>query len=187
MESDLKTTTAPAVAGAAAELPRGARRLLLRTTGIITRAMMLVAVVATFISSMALLVFGGVETYHFVETLIFDSASLGRAGGLLLAVEIVDIFLVATVVQVVSLGLYQLYFDQQTQLPAWLRVGTLDDLKIKLVGVTVTVLGVFFLGEAISWTGETAILYLGVAVAAVIGGLTYFYGKVVKLDKDSGA
>jgi uncharacterized membrane protein YqhA len=82
------------------------------------------------------------------------------------------------VVQVVSLGLYQLYFDQDLELPNWLRIRTLDDLKSKLVGVAVTVLAVYFLGRAVTSAGGIDILYLGGASALVIGALTYFLSKI---------
>ena len=80
--------------------------------------------------------------------------------------------------QVVSLGLYQLYFREDLQLPNWLRIDDLDDLKSKLVGVSITVLAVFFLGKAITWDAGIDILYLGGAAALVIAALTYFLSKI---------
>lgn len=94
------------------------------------------------------------------------------------AIEIVDLFLLATVVQVVSLGLYQLYFNQDLQLPRWLKIETLDDLKSKLVGVTITALAVYFLGRALTWQSGADIVYLGAAVAVVIAALTWFLSKI---------
>jgi uncharacterized membrane protein YqhA len=78
----------------------------------------------------------------------------------------------------VSLGLYQLYFRQDLQLPKWLKIETLDDLKSKLVGVTITVLAVYFLGRAVVWDTGADVLYLGGAVALVIVALTYFLSKI---------
>ena len=77
-----------------------------------------------------------------------------------------------------SLGLYQLYFHQDMRLPSWLKIVTLDDLKSKLVGVTVTVLAVYFLGRALTWVSGVDIAYLGIGIALMIVALTYFLSKI---------
>lgn len=147
--------------------------------GFITRSVMLIAVIATFITAVALLIYGGFQTWEFVREVFFDPEhALSHDQVLLHSIEIIDLFLLATVVQVVALGLYQLYFNQDLHLPNWLKIEDLDDLKSKLVGVTITVMAVFFLGRALTWTGETSIVFLGGAVAMVIAALTYFLGRM---------
>lgn len=147
--------------------------------GFVSSAVMIIAVIATFCTAVALLIYGAFETWHFIEQMFFDPEHvLSHDQVLLHAIEIIDLFLLATVVQVVALGLYQLYFNQDLHLPNWLKIDNLDDLKSKLVGVTVTVMSVFFLGRALTWTGETAIVFLGGAVAMVIVALTYFLGRM---------
>lgn len=145
--------------------------------GFVVRIAMLVPVIALSIASVALIVYGALETRHLL-TALFGGHPVTRDEAILLAIEIVDLFLLATVVQVVSLGLYQLYFRQDLQLPRWLKIETLDDLKSKLVGVTITVLAVYFLGRAVVWETGVDILYLGGAVALVIVALTYFLSKI---------
>lgn len=147
--------------------------------GLVVRIAMLVPVIALSIASVTLISYGALETWHFIDGLFFSAEDrLTRDGALLYAIEIVDLFLLATVVQVVSLGLYQLYFQQDLKLPRWLKIETLDDLKSKLVGVVITVLAVFFLGQAVTWQTGPSILYLGGAVAVVIAALTYFLSKI---------
>lgn len=147
--------------------------------GVGVRLVMLVPVVAIQLAAIALIYYGSVETWHFVEGIVFSEGdATDHDHILLLAIEIVDLFLLATVVQVVSLGLYQLYFHQDLQLPPWLKIRTLDDLKSKLVGVVITVMSVYFLGRALTWTEGEGIAYLGVAVALVIVALTYFLSKI---------
>jgi len=145
--------------------------------GTVLRIAMLVPVIALSIASVALIVYGAFETRHLIGAL-FGEHPVTRDEAILLAIEIVDLFLLATVVQVVSLGLYQLYFRQDLQLPRWLKIETLDDLKSKLVGVTITVLAVYFLGRAVVWNGGPDVLYLGGAVAVVIVALTWFLSKI---------
>jgi uncharacterized membrane protein YqhA len=92
-------------------------------------------------------------------------------------IEVVDGFLLATVFLIVAIGLYELFIDNTLELPDWLEINSLDDLKAKLVGVVVIVLGVIFLGFTARWQGETVIAYLGVGVGAVIAALTYFLSQ----------
>ncbi len=146
--------------------------------GFVVRLAMLIPVIALSVAAVALIVYGALETRHFVAALFTPASHMTRDEAILLAIEIVDLFLLATVVQVVSLGLYQLYFRQDLQLPAWLKIETLDDLKSKLVGVTITVLAVYFLGRAVVWESGPDIAYLGAAVAVVIAALTWFLSKI---------
>ncbi|MHA6692322.1 YqhA family protein [Devosia sp. A449] len=151
----------------------------LRLIGQLVSGVMIVPVVATMVAAVALIIYGTIESWHFVDGLFFSvEHRLTRDEVLLHAIELVDLFLLATVVQVVSLGLYQLYFNQDLQLPDWLKIRTLDDLKSKLVGVSVTVLAVYFLGRAITSSGGIDILYLGGATAVVIVALTWFLSTI---------
>ena len=146
--------------------------------GFVVRFAMLIPVLALTVASVAMIVYGAIETRHFLSALFEPAHAISRDEAMLLAIELVDLFLLATVVQVVSLGLYQLYFHQDLQLPKWLKISNLDDLKSKLVGVTITVLAVYFLGRALTWESGVDILYLGGAVAVMIAALTWFLGKI---------
>ncbi|MBL8598204.1 MAG: YqhA family protein [Devosia sp.] len=146
--------------------------------GFAVRTAMLVAVIALMVTAVALIVYGVIDTWRFLAALFDRQYVMERDEALLHAIVIVDLFLLATVVQVVSLGLYQLYFRQDLKLPRWLKIGDLDDLKSKLVGVCITVMAVFFLGKAIIWDAGIDILYLGGAVAMVIVALTYFLSRI---------
>ena len=141
------------------------------------RAIMVIPILATQVAALALLAFGTLETWHFALDL------LEQGGGehnvvLYRVIEIIDLFLVVTVAEVVSLGLFQLYFGSEPSLPAWLKIETLEDLKSKLIGVTVTVLAVFFLGRALVWTGGQDIGIIGISVAAIVAALTWFLSKI---------
>ena len=153
-------------------------RNILMVGGFLVRLVMIVPVIALMISAIALIVYGAIETRHFISALFDPEHAVSRDHAILLAIEIVDLFLLGTVVQVVSLGLYQLYFNQDLRLPKWLKIDTLDDLKSKLVGVTITVLAVYFLGRAVIWETGPDLLYLGGAVSVVIIALTWFLSKI---------
>jgi uncharacterized membrane protein YqhA len=91
-------------------------------------------------------------------------------------IEIIDVFLVATVFYILALGLYELFFAK-APLPGWLRICTLDDLKSLLLGMIIMALAVLVLGAALTWDGTGAILEYGVAIAAGIAAIS-FYGWV---------
>ena len=60
-------------------------------------------------------------------------------------VEYVHLFLVGTVHYITAIGLYQL-FIQEIKLPNWLKIDGTQELETNLIGVTVVVLAVNFMG-----------------------------------------
>jgi uncharacterized membrane protein YqhA len=141
-----------------------------RGIGLLVRFIMLAPSVATFVLAVALLVQGLGDTWESV---------VGMTDGddhqlVLRALEIVDTFLVAMVVLVTSIGIYQLFINRRIPVPEWLRIFDIDDLKAKLIGVVIAVLGVYFLGKALAWDYGKDILPLGLSVAAVALALTCF-------------
>ena len=98
-------------------------------------------------------------------------------------IEVADIFLLAVVLYIMSVGLYELFIDDTLPLPAWLAIHNLDDLKEKLVGVVIVVLAVFFLGRVIEAHEAIEVLYLGGGIALVIAALSYFSSRVLEGHK----
>ena len=156
-----------------------------RLIGLI-RYIIIVAVLATLIAATALILFGTVETYVVIRDVFSKGEFTSKvAKALLLSfIEITDIFLLATVLYIVALGLYELFIDHQVPVPNWLEIRTLDDLKDKLIGVVIVVIGVGFLGQFTTWNGETNLLISGGGAALVIAALTFFLGQKSKKDKD---
>lgn len=149
------------------------------------RYLIIIAVVATIVAATALLVFGAVDTVLVIQQLVVKGDFSSKTGKLLLVdfIEIVDIFLLATVLYIIALGLYELFIDDSVPVPAWLEIHNLDDLKDKLVGVIIVVIGVGFLGQFVSWDGQTNLLVPGGAAALVIVALTYFLSQKSKKTK----
>jgi uncharacterized membrane protein YqhA len=139
-----------------------------------SRLLVLLAVVGSFIASATLMVYGLMRTVGIILSLgshvgdaLLTKESYGKE---LIAqtIAIVDMFLMGTVLFIVAAGMYQLFIDPRTSLPAWLRIRSLDDLKSLLTGVIIVALLVTFLGSAVSWSTGTDILALGLAIAAVV-------------------
>ena len=100
-------------------------------------------------------------------------------------IEFADFFLLAIVLYIMSVGLYSLFIDDSIPMPEWLEIHNLEDLKEKLIGVIVVVMGVYFLGKLIHNTDATDLLCLGVGIAAVVLALGYFARFVIIGDESS--
>ena len=94
-------------------------------------------------------------------------------------IEYADFFLLAIVLYIMSIGLYSLFIDQDIEMPAWLKINTLDDLKELLVGVIGVVMAVYFLSRLIHGTEPLDLLFIGLSTAAVIVALAYFVKHVI--------
>lgn len=86
----------------------------------------------------------------------------------------VDTLLLATVLMVIGYGLYELFVDDSVQLPAWLEIRSLDDLKAKLIGVVVAIIAVVFLGILTDATSAADVMTIGIGAGAVLVGLAAF-------------
>lgn len=86
----------------------------------------------------------------------------------------VDTLLLATVLLVIGYGLYELFVDESLELPAWLQIHSLDDLKGKLIGVVVAVIAVVFLGELVEGKDAQATMMTGLGAGALVLALAAF-------------
>ncbi len=140
-----------------------------------TRYIALIPSICIFLAGTALMVYGAIEAFQIMTHAFTEEVSSKGAKTLLLAsIELVDLFLLATVLYVIAIGLYELFIDDSLPLPHWLVIHDLDDLKEKLIGVVIVVLGVLFLGQVIAWDGTRDLLNHGGAAALVIAALSYF-------------
>jgi len=141
-----------------------------------SRYLVIAAVIGSLVAALALFAYGMAETIAVVIDTI-ARADISSKGAKMLAlafIEIVDLFLLGTVLLMIAVGLFELFIDSNLALPEWLQIRTFDDLKNKLVGVVIVVLAVLFLGLVVSWDGERDLLRIGAAIALVIAALTYF-------------
>jgi uncharacterized membrane protein YqhA len=142
-----------------------------------SRYIILIAVLSAFVAAVTLLIIAGIETIQLVVKSFTQSLD-GKSVKLLAIsfIEVIDILLLGTVFYITSLGLYELFIDEQLPTPSWLHITNLDDLKSKLIGVVVVILAVIFLGQVVNWDGGRDILFLGAAIALVIAAITFFLG-----------
>ncbi|NJD59677.1 MAG: hypothetical protein C3F13_13995 [Anaerolineales bacterium] len=140
-----------------------------------TRYLLAIAVVVSLLAAITLLIIAGAETVQIIIKAF--STRLDAKAEKLMAVtfiEVIDILLLGTVFYITSLGLYELFIDENLRTPSWLHITDLDDLKSKLLSVIVVMLSVTFLAQVVNWDGERNLLFMGIAIAAVILAITFF-------------
>jgi len=153
-----------------------------------SRYFIVIGVVGSFLASIALLVYGGFKTIGVIITTFFGgdftqtSAKVVTVG----FIEVLDLFLLGTVLYIIALGLYQLFIDDKLPLPAWMHLRTLTDLKVELINVIIVLLGVSFLGAVVQWDGSPNILALGLAIGAILAAYALLLRSGGRLS-DSGA
>lgn len=150
-------------------------RIISRIAGF-TRFIVVVPVLGLLASAIALVVLGAVETYRVISNAIVPVESGGAPlkETLVGFIEIADLFLLAVVIYIIALGLFELFIDANLELPSWLQFNDLDDLKYRLLGVVVVVLAVLFLGKAIQTKDAQDLFWIGAATSSVIASLALF-------------
>jgi uncharacterized membrane protein YqhA len=133
------------------------------------------AVIGTALIAVFLFIVGFIIViYTIINSLVNPALDIHFLKELLASfIEIIDVFLVATVFYIIALGFYEL-FIAKAPLPGWLKICDLDDLKGKLLGLVIIALSVLVLGEALTWDGTSAILAFGVATAAGIAAISFY-------------
>ena len=138
----------------------------------VSRYVVAVPAIGSIIGSFVLMIIGVWEIGGSIINLFNQSISIKQSVvGILTAV---DILLLATVLLVIGYGLYELFVDSSVQLPAWLEIRSLDDLKSKLIGVVVAIIAVVFLGYLVDVNDPSEILYIGAGAGAIVLGLAAF-------------
>ena len=135
-----------------------------------SRYFIVIGVVGSFLASIAMLIYGGFKTIGLIHSTFFGG-DVGQTSAKYVTVgfiEILDLFLLGTVLYMIALGLYQLFIDDQLPLPAWIHLHTLTDLKVELINVIIVLLGVSFLGAVVQWDGSPNILALGLGIGAIL-------------------
>jgi uncharacterized membrane protein YqhA len=155
-----------------------------------TRYMVIIAVAASLALAAMLFLFGAVHAAGIIASTIAALGDAKKTKALAIAsVEIADFFLIATALYIVGIGLYEL-FIRDLDLPAWLTITSLEELKQRLISVIVVALAVAFLAQVANWDGASNLLPFGAAIAAVVVALGAFsflkyarFGFPAKTDK----
>jgi len=137
------------------------------------RLFVLIPIIGLAIAACILFIEGSIDLVHLLLEMVTETAKTETKSIIIVGiVEIVHLFLVGTVLFLTSLGLYQL-FIQMLPLPQWLKINSIEELELNLVGITVVVLAVNFL-SVIFEEQEINLAVYGVGYALPIAALAYF-------------
>jgi uncharacterized membrane protein YqhA len=89
-------------------------------------------------------------------------------------ISVMDIHLISVILYIFAVGLYELFVGK-LQLPEWLKIGSIDQLKSKLASVIVLILAITFTKNLVEWKNPLDTLLFGLAASAVIAVLILYY------------
>jgi uncharacterized membrane protein YqhA len=159
-----------------------------------TRYLVVIPVIGLAIAAAVFFVFGGIGLIKLLIELTIEAISNltqqthGTDRGLVIfeVVEFVHLFLVGTVLYITAIGLYQLFINE-IKFPNWLKIDSTEELETNLIGVTVVLLAVNFMG-AVFVGGKENLLDFGAGIALPIAALGIFLGLrawSTKLNKET--
>jgi uncharacterized membrane protein YqhA len=156
----------------------------------LSRYLVLIAVIGLLLAAVAVIIFAGIATVNIIIETFAEGeyTAEGARTASVEFIEMIDTFLLGTVLLITSVGLYQLFIEPNMELPEWLVVTNLEQLKFNLLAVIVVMLAILFLGEA---AGELAksngILGYGLAIAAVLAAVAlvvWTFQRVTSVEEE---
>ncbi len=153
-----------------------------------SRFVVLIAVIVSLIVALAMFYMASVDAYFLVShlgeylspDLVGEARKTFRAETVTHVVEVIDGYLLATVLFMFSLGLYELFISkiEHAELSeassTVLDINSLDDLKTRLGRVVIMILIVNFFEHAISMDFHGPLDLLALAGGIVLIGLTLY-------------
>ena len=133
------------------------------------RYLVIVAVVGIAIQAIATFSWAVWITIDFVYDLLTTSA-WQQDDTVVELLQVLDLYLIGTVLLITAIGFYELFISE-VQLPDWLIIRTLSDLKTKIVEVIVLVIGIKFVEKLVMTKEPIDVLWYGLGSAAVMAVL----------------
>ncbi len=137
-----------------------------------TRYAVFVPAIASIIGALLLMAQGSISIGTIVVEAILNHSYLKDT--IVSILTAVDAILLGTVLLVIGYGLYELFVDPRLEVPVWLEVRDLDDLKSKLIGVVVAIIAVVFVGVFVDTNRAADVVAYGVGAGALVAGLALF-------------
>jgi uncharacterized membrane protein YqhA len=138
----------------------------------LTRYVVFVPAIASIVGALLLMAQGSLAMVMAVIDTISNGYGLKET--IVEVLTAVDAILLGTVLLVIGYGLYELFIDADLEVPQWLRVYDLDDLKSKLIGVVVAIIAVVFVGVFVDSNRASDVISYGVGAGALVVGLAIF-------------
>ena len=138
----------------------------------LTRYAVIVPSIASILGALLLMAQGSIEIVLVIIEAILNDAYLKDT--IVDVLTAVDAILLGTVLLVIGYGLYELFVDTRLEVPTWLQVRDLDDLKSKLIGVVVAIIAVVFVGVFVDTNRAADVVSYGLGAGALVAGLALF-------------
>lgn len=146
-----------------------------------TRYLILIPILGLAVAAICFFVFGGIGLLRLLFEIATNTSEINTQAaasgpGIIIfeVVEYVHTFLVGTVLYITAIGLYQL-FIKEIDFVGWLKIDSVEELETDLIGVTVVVLAVNFMGAVFAGKTEN-LLSFGAGIALPIAALGLFVG-----------
>lgn len=151
--------------------------------GILLKGLALVSVLGILALSIGVFGYSFFEIMKVIKLIVTNTT--GEEQLILKALKSVDLVLIGVVFFIMGVGLFELFISPIDNLPAWLVIDDLDQLKSMLIKVIILVMGVSFCGKTVTWNGTTDLMGYGIGLGIVTFALTFFL-KVKSDKKDLG-
>jgi uncharacterized membrane protein YqhA len=138
----------------------------------LTRYAVIVPSIASIIGALLLMAQGSISIMIVIVDAVLNEAYLKDT--IVDVLTAVDAILLGTVLLVIGYGLYELFVDTRLEVPTWLQVADLDDLKSKLIGVVVAIIAVVFVGVFVDTNRAADVVSYGLGAGALVAGLALF-------------
>jgi uncharacterized membrane protein YqhA len=144
----------------------------------LARVMVLIPVIILVLAALGIFVYAALVFFASMPGLFAHPTPPGHK--LSVFVVEIDLFLIGATLIIAAYGFYELFISKigegpsRHTLPAWLKMRDLNDLKARVASMLILVAAVTFVDQVLAHNASLGILYLGVAVALVIGALIAF-------------
>ena len=136
-----------------------------------SRFLALIGVLVLFVCSLTAYVLSVYKTFQPIVAISLNEVKGDFA--LVALFDCLDTILIATALLVISVSLYELFIGE-LEVPDWMLVRNLSELKAKFTFVIIPVMAVKFLQRLLQGEDALAIFYYGIGIALVILSLAAF-------------
>jgi uncharacterized membrane protein YqhA len=137
-----------------------------------SRYLVVIGVLALLVQSLIAFLLGIYKTFELINKIVFGFLTDDLS--IVLFLKCLDIFLIATALLVIAVSLYELFVVEKLDVPEWMLVRNLNELKAKFGFVIVPIIAVKFLEKMLEAKEASDVFYVGIGVALVVGALVFF-------------
>lgn len=158
---------------------------------VLARVMVLVPVIVLVLAAAGIFAYATVVFFVSMPAVFGHPVPVGHK--LAVFVVEIDLLLIGATLLIAAFGFYELFISRignaagRRELPGWLVMRDLNDLKARVASMLILVAAVTFVDMVLQENLGPDILYLGVAVALVIGALIAFLRFGSDSEHGSGA